>query len=54
MWADSLGLENFKTNSKVCSLHFNTSDYIMSTERKILLSNAIPRVAGSNENDVEM
>lgn len=56
LWVKSLKLqvENLKPNNKVCALHFMTSDYIMSTDRKLLLSNSIPKIAGSNENEVEM
>lgn len=31
-----------KNSSKVCSLHFKTTDYIKSTDRKILTSSAVP------------
>ena len=52
----SLGLQVklLKKNSKICSLHFKTSDYLMSTSRKVLMSNALPTLSASTTNDVEM
>jgi len=54
LWVESLNLqvEHLKVNNKVCSLHFKMSDYMMSTDRKLLLSNAIPKLAGSNKNEI--
>ena len=56
LWVESLKLqvENLKSISKVCGLHFKTSDYIMNSDQKSLIPKAIPKIAGSNENEVEM
>ncbi|XP_008183700.1 uncharacterized protein LOC103309607 [Acyrthosiphon pisum] len=56
LWSNSLGLQVklLKNNSKICSLHFKTSDYLMSTSRKVLMSNALPTLAASTTNDVEI
>lgn len=34
-------------------MHFKTTDYIMSTNRKILMSSAVPTLATSSTNEVE-
>lgn len=47
-------METLKSTSKIFSLHFKSTDNSMSTNRKVLMANAVPTLDGSNTNEVEM
>jgi len=41
-WMTACGIETFKVSSRVCSVHFQTTDFQIGSKRGKLIDNAIP------------